>query len=74
VSPLVTLFLSVSVSSGFKVFKIIAAAGRILTGNIIANLLWCIPIAPSGADADDEQAEKADDEKRRTEERKATGM
>lgn len=23
----------------------------------------CIPIAPSGADADDEQAEKADDEK-----------
>jgi len=23
----------------------------------------CIPIAPSGADTDDEQAEKADDEK-----------
>lgn len=32
------LYLYVSVSSGFKVFKIIAATGRILTGNIIANL------------------------------------
>lgn len=60
------IYIHVQVSSELRVFAIIAVARRILTGNIIATTyLQCIsPIAPSGADANDEQTEKANDEER----------